>query len=201
RVEHVGDQEREEERRQHAAERPHQTDEERQAGRDPEQARQLARARFHAIHARRFYHAPRSGYAPPRMPRIDLYLSHLVRHDAEGIVLSSGTPVTFRFPSGERHSNTSVDHAQVTHLVQEIAPRDALDQLTRRGHAKFPYKGMDGTQVVVDVEAKDATHWKVVIAPGTMPAASRKSMAPGRMSKAPARRKSSAGMEAVQVPG
>jgi len=98
--------------------------------------RQLAGARLHALHARPFYHAPGSGYAPPPMARIDLYLSHLVVTTRKASCSRSGTPVTFRFPSGERHSNTAVESTRRSRSsCKEVAPRDALDQAdaTRAG--------------------------------------------------------------------
>ncbi len=156
------------------------------------------------------------------MPRIDLYLSHLVREDAEAVVLSSGAPATFRLPTGDRQSNSVVAHAQLVHLVDEIAPREVHDLLLRRSHAKFRYKGAGGV-VTVEVNVKDAHHWRVVITPGdtsssgsssshrksvspashrksVSPAAARKSTMPGRASKAPGRRKTAASLHAAPMP-
>jgi twitching motility protein PilT len=100
------------------------------------------------------------------MRRLDFYVQHLVKHDAQAIVLTSGQPVTFRFGSGERHSNTPIDHATVTGLVQEAAPRPALDVLTRRGTTDFPYATEDGVRVTVVVEAVSTSTWRVTVTPG-----------------------------------
>jgi twitching motility protein PilT len=100
------------------------------------------------------------------MRRLDVYVQHLIKHDAHAIVLTSGQPVTFRFGSGERHSNAPVDHATVTGLVQEAAPRSALDVLMRRGAAEFPYATEHGVRVTVNVEALSTSTWRVTVTPG-----------------------------------
>lgn len=99
------------------------------------------------------------------MRRIDFYVQHLVKHDAEEIVLASGKPVTFRFPAGNRHSNSAIEHGTVAQLVQECAPSDALDALMRAGKASFPYRGDDGQDVEVTVEIEGASAWTVHIKP------------------------------------
>lgn len=103
------------------------------------------------------------------MRRIDFYVQHLVKHDAEEIVLASGKPVTFRFPSGDRHSNSAIEHGTVAQLVQECAPSDALDALMRSGKATFPYRGDEGQDVSVQVEIEGAAIWTVHIKPVGQP--------------------------------
>jgi twitching motility protein PilT len=106
------------------------------------------------------------GYARP-MARLDMYVQHLLKHRASSLLLASGKPVTFRFPSGDRHSNSVVDHGDVARLVEEIAPRDVLATLMRSGRAEFPYRTPEGVDVRVGVEAVAAGSWTVTVqAPG-----------------------------------
>jgi len=97
--------------------------------------------------------------------RIDPYVQHLLRHQALGLTLESDQPVSFRFQQGERSANTSLDHATVTQIVNEAAPRSALEELSRAGRASFPYQGPSGSRILVEVEARSATRWRVSIAP------------------------------------
>jgi len=98
------------------------------------------------------------------MKRIDFYVQHLVRHNAEAIVLTSGQPVLFRLPTGERSSSTPIDHTQVTQLVQESAPPNALDELRRSGRSSFDHESTSGVKVRVDVRTIAAREWEVAIA-------------------------------------
>jgi twitching motility protein PilT len=95
------------------------------------------------------------------MARLDMYVQHLLKHRAASLLLASGKPVTFRFPSGDRHSNSVVDHGDVARLVEEVAPREVLAALMRTGRAEFPYRTPDGVDVRVGVEAVAAGSWTV----------------------------------------
>lgn len=98
------------------------------------------------------------------MKRIDFYVQHLVRHNADAIVLRSGKPVLFRLPSGERASNTAIDHAQVTQLVQESAPPTVIDELRRTGRGSFEHDA-NGVKVQVEVRTIAPREWEVTISP------------------------------------
>jgi len=100
-----------------------------------------------------------------------MYVQHLVKHHATHLVLASGQPVTFRFPSGDRHSNSVVDHGDIAQLVQEAGPREAMSALMRTGRAEFPYRTEDGTEVSVSVEAVNAGNWTVTVSAAPMPRA------------------------------
>jgi len=108
------------------------------------------------------------GYAGA-MARLDMYVQHLLKHRAASLLLTSGKPVTFRFPSGDRHSNSVVDHGDVARLVEEVAPREVLASLMRSGRAEFPYRTADGMDVRVTVEAVAAGSWTVVVHAPTEP--------------------------------
>ena len=101
------------------------------------------------------------------MKRIDFYVQHLLRHNAREVVLSSGQAVLFRFPTGERSSNTPIDHQQVAQLVQEAAPPDAVSQLRTTGKATFGYTAENGTEVVVAIKANGPRLWAVTLSPGS----------------------------------
>ena len=118
------------------------------------------------------------------MARLDMYVQHLMKHHATHVVLASGQPVTFRFPSGDRHSNSVVDHGDIAQLVQEAGPRDAMSALMRTGRAEFTYQTADGSEVLVGVEAMNAGSWTVVVSPA--PAARAAPAAPAAAAAAPA---------------
>jgi twitching motility protein PilT len=99
------------------------------------------------------------------MKRIDFYVQHLVRHSAVEVVLVSDEPVLFRFPQGERKSNTAIEHAQVTQLVQEAAPPPVFDTLRRSGRATFEHVAENGTVVRVEVLSLSPREWQVTLTP------------------------------------
>ncbi|MFK7992389.1 MAG: type IV pilus twitching motility protein PilT [Sandaracinaceae bacterium] len=100
------------------------------------------------------------------MKRVDFYVQHLVRHSATGVVITSGKPVAFQFPSGERTSNNPIDHNQVAALVKEIAPPDAVEALRTTRSCSFDHAG-DQLTVTVEVEAPGRDDWKVTISPAS----------------------------------
>jgi len=99
------------------------------------------------------------------MLRIDFYVQHLVRHNADAVILGSGTPVKFAFPTGERQSKQAIDHAQIQEMVREAAPPRAISELEGTGRTRFQHQGQ-GLEVTVHVEARNAQTWNVRISPG-----------------------------------
>ncbi|MEQ9074595.1 MAG: hypothetical protein RLP09_12125, partial [Sandaracinaceae bacterium] len=99
------------------------------------------------------------------MKRIDFYVQHLVRHNATGVVLTSGEPVLFQFPTGERKSNTPIEHAQVSQLVQEAAPSAAIESLRSSGRGEFEHTASGGVTVRVLLEARGPREWVVTLKP------------------------------------
>ncbi len=99
--------------------------------------------------------------------RIDPYVQHLVRHQALGLTLESEQPVKFRFQQGERATNSKLEHGAIAKLVQEAAPRSAIEQLTLAGKASFEYQGPAGTRVQVSVDAQTKGRWRVLITPAS----------------------------------
>ena len=98
------------------------------------------------------------------MRRLDFYVQHLVRHNADAIQLVSGRPVTFRFATGDRTSNKSIDHTQLVELVQESAPEGTLETIRSSGEAAFDHDAA-GTRVTVTVHAAAPNVWQAVVEP------------------------------------
>jgi len=98
------------------------------------------------------------------MLRIDFYLQHLVRHNASGILLRSGRPVTFQFPKGDRTSSTPIEHAQIAQLVTEVASPTQLAEIERSNGTSFTHDG-PGVNVLVSTEVKGAEDWIVRLVP------------------------------------
>lgn len=119
------------------------------------------------------------------MKRIDLYVQHLQKHNADGLVLASNQPARFRFAEGERKTNNAVDHAQIVQLVQEAAPPELITQLRTAGKAEFELNS-GGTNVGVQVTANSPREWEVQIHAGGLSAAPAASAPSGGPSHAPA---------------
>jgi twitching motility protein PilT len=101
------------------------------------------------------------------MKRLSIYVQHLIRYDAQALVLSSGAPVVARFAGGDRASNQSIEHTQLVGVVQEAAPPEAIAELRAGRAARFTY---DETGDAVTVEVTPTPgNWKVVIAPKRAP--------------------------------
>lgn len=113
------------------------------------------------------------------MKRVDFYVQHMVRHSAEGVVLGSGQPVTFKFGSGDRRSNTPIDHKQVTELVREAAPQAIIDSLRHSGEARFTHDSSAGMSVEVAVQTNGPGDWKVEIRPTNHATAAAPTPSPG----------------------
>ncbi len=99
------------------------------------------------------------------MKRIDFYVQHLVRHSAREVLLRSGQPVLFRFPQGERKSNSPINHAQVAQLLSESAPSEVIAEIRHQSRGAFNHEAADGTNVKVTVEAHGPEDWVITIAP------------------------------------
>jgi twitching motility protein PilT len=100
------------------------------------------------------------------MLRIDFYVQHLTKHDADYIELASGKPVKFQLPSGVRHSSKPIDHGQLTALVEEAAPTAAIESLRSTGAAKFFHKS-GATDIDVTLRAESPTEWTVRLEPAS----------------------------------
>ncbi len=100
------------------------------------------------------------------MLRIDFYVQHLTKHDAEYIELASGKPVKFQLPGGVRHSSKPIDHGQLAALVEEAAPAAAIESLRSTGAAKFFHKS-GATDIDVTLRAASPTEWTIRLEPAS----------------------------------
>jgi twitching motility protein PilT len=97
------------------------------------------------------------------MLRLDFYLQHLVRQNANGIDLISDEPVRFKLPEGDRESSKALDHTQIVQLVQEAAPAERFEALRVNGSTRFRHASEAGVEVEVDVQAHAPRAWRVRI--------------------------------------
>ncbi|MCA9583603.1 MAG: hypothetical protein KC416_17510, partial [Myxococcales bacterium] len=103
------------------------------------------------------------------MLRIDFYAQHLVKNNAQAILLVSNQPATFQFAAGPRKSNSPVAHEQLVQLIQEVAPPEAIEQLRNGATCQFIHS-LEGQPVTVAVRPANATTWQVQLRkapPGT----------------------------------
>ena len=97
------------------------------------------------------------------MKKLAMYVQHLVRHDAQAVILLSGSPVTARFATGDRSSNQPLDHGQLVGIVREAAPGPVFAELMGGRPARFPFED-GGVTVQVDV-IPSANVWRVTMTP------------------------------------
>lgn len=101
------------------------------------------------------------------MLRLDFYVQHLMRQQADEVHLSSGSPVRFKFADGDRQSSAAIEHAQIVQLVQEAAPMTSMDELKRLRRTMFRHQSAAGITVRVEIDASSGTDWKVRVRPDT----------------------------------
>ena len=78
------------------------------------------------------------------MSRIDTYLSNVDRLKATGLRLASNSHIVLNFPSGDRDATKKTSHSQLTYMIQEIAPHDAIDTIQRGQKSSFVYQAPHG---------------------------------------------------------
>lgn len=105
------------------------------------------------------------------MAKIDVYLRSIERFGATGAILTSGQPVTLRFPTGDRHATQVTPHDQLVALVREVAPPAAVEQVDRSRPARFEVES-GGVRYALSVQPRPGV-WQVAIelAAGSAPAA------------------------------
>jgi twitching motility protein PilT len=99
------------------------------------------------------------------MLKIDFYIQQLARYNAHGVVLTSGKPVLFRFPDGDRETSKAIEHTTLSTLVQEIASAQTLDALRSGGKARIPHAAEEGPPVFVSIDIQGPGNWIVTIDP------------------------------------
>jgi len=95
------------------------------------------------------------------MAKIDPYLRSIEKFGAAGAVLTSGQPITLKFPAGDRNATQVVGHDQLVQMVREIAPPQALDLIDGSRPARFDYDS-NNVRYTVTVSPKPGV-WQVVI--------------------------------------
>jgi len=121
------------------------------------------------------------------MPKLDLFVRNMWRFNANGVVLSSGSNVVMRLPSGDRFAAQDTPHAALVAMVEEVAPVATLATLRHGVPAEFPYS-VSGGSVIVQVQPQGRV-WRVDIVPaGPAPeaAAPRHTPPPGVAGPTPA---------------
>jgi len=108
--------------------------------------------------------------------KIEVYLRSIERFGAAGALLTSGQPVTLRFPTGDRHATQVTPHDQLVALVREVAPPAALDQIDRNRPARFEFD-TGNTRYQISV-APRPNAWQVLIEPATAASSAPKSAPP-----------------------
>jgi len=98
------------------------------------------------------------------MAQIDKYIQHLLRFEAQSLMVTSHGPVVARLTSGaEKASTQTVEHALLVAAVHESAPAAALADIRASRMAKFLYP-LDEPTVTVEVTPTPGA-WKLVLSP------------------------------------
>ncbi len=99
------------------------------------------------------------------MTKLDAYLRSIEKFGAAGAVLSSGQPVTLRFPTGDRHATQVTPHDQLVLLVREVAPPAALAPLDAQDARPMRFEvTSEGARYAITVTARPGA-WTVAIEP------------------------------------
>ncbi len=98
------------------------------------------------------------------MAKIDYYAKSLIRFQAREMILQSNANVQLRFATGDRFANQQLTHANLVEIVEEIAPAQAMAEVSSGGRAMFRYTSEHG-ELVVSVEPSGRDAWRVSIAP------------------------------------
>ena len=97
------------------------------------------------------------------MSRIDSYLSNVDRLKATGLRLASNSPIVLKFPSGDRDATKKTSHSQLTHMIEEIAPLDAIRTLHSGQESSFVYQAPHGSYDFQVTQNEDL--WTVLATP------------------------------------
>lgn len=95
--------------------------------------------------------------------RLDAYLRSIEKFGAAGAVLTSGQPVTLRFPTGDRNATQVTPHDLLVGMVRELAPPAALDAIDGHRPARFEIES-EGRRYGVSVAPRPGV-WQVTIEP------------------------------------
>jgi twitching motility protein PilT len=96
------------------------------------------------------------------MNRLPLFVQHLVRYDAQAMIITSGEGPVLRFPSGDRRAQQVTSHADLTAMLRECAPPDALANIASGGTARFVVRSGD-TPVQLEVSSLGPQQVRVLL--------------------------------------
>jgi Tfp pilus assembly pilus retraction ATPase PilT len=99
------------------------------------------------------------------MAKLDAYLRSIEKFGAAGAVLTSGQPVTLKFPNGDRNATQVTPHDQLVGMVRELAPPAMLDSIDQHRPARFDVES-EGKRYLVSVSPRPGM-WQVSIEPAT----------------------------------
>lgn len=74
------------------------------------------------------------------MPRIDVYLENLDRHQARGLLLVSDQPVRLLYDGGERLLRKSCTAEEILTLAQEVMGANDRRRFVVLDQVQFPYR-------------------------------------------------------------
>ncbi len=97
------------------------------------------------------------------MSKLDAYLRSIEKFGATGAVLTSGQPVTLKFPGGDRNATQVTPHDQLVVLVREVAPPAVLDQIDQQRPVRFEIESQ-GIRYSLSVSPRPGA-WSVAIEP------------------------------------
>jgi Tfp pilus assembly pilus retraction ATPase PilT len=97
------------------------------------------------------------------MAKLDAYLRSIEKFGAAGAVLTSGQPVTLRFPGGDRNATQVTPHDLLVGMVRELAPPAALDTIDQNRPARFDIDS-EGRRYTLSVAPRPGM-WQVTIEP------------------------------------
>jgi twitching motility protein PilT len=99
-------------------------------------------------------------------PITSSFLHQLMKQNPLGLEVTSGGPVKFRFPSGEKSTTATIPHPQLVKLVEEVASPNQIKMLPLNGQLWADYNH-NGTPLKVEVVFIAPERWQVKIdAPG-----------------------------------
>jgi twitching motility protein PilT len=90
------------------------------------------------------------------------FLQQLMKQNPLGLEITSGGPVKFRFPSGEKSTTATISHAQIVKLVEEFASPSQIKMLPINGQL-WAEQNHNGTPLKIEVVFIAPERWQVRI--------------------------------------
>jgi twitching motility protein PilT len=95
-------------------------------------------------------------------PITSSFLQQLMKQNPLGLEVTSGGPVKFRFPAGEKSTTATIPHAQIIKLVEEVASPSQIKMLPLNGQLWADHHH-NGTPLKVEVVFIAPERWQVKI--------------------------------------